>query len=269
MAVAEGAAARFEIGRVVSRTFGTIGHNFLSFALLALVPAIPAALMYWSISRVSVDAAPPAAAFNVAAAAAGATAAFVYYISAFLFQASVVHGAVAYLNGKRATVGDCLSTGLANFLPVILMSILVGLGVLAGLLLVLVPGIILALAWSVAVPVRVVEHANILDALKRSRELTYGHRWAILGLIVVFFLIGLIVSFFIRSATTVAYLFSAPAGATGTAADFVLSPVYIGTSVIVAVINLTIGAAGLASIYYELRLIKEGIGPEALASVFD
>jgi len=30
-----------------------------------------------------------------------------------------------------------------------------------------------------------------------------------------------------------------------------------------------IASAGVASIYYELRSIKEGIGPEALASVFD
>jgi hypothetical protein len=28
-------------------------------------------------------------------------------------------------------------------------------------------------------------------------------------------------------------------------------------------------AVGTASIYYELRFIKEGVGPEALASVFD
>jgi hypothetical protein len=29
-----------------------------------------------------------------------------------------------------------------------------------------------------------------------------------------------------------------------------------------------IGAAGVASIYYELRLVKEGVGPEQLAAVF-
>jgi hypothetical protein len=34
-------------------------------------------------------------------------------------------------------------------------------------------------------------------------------------------------------------------------------------------IGSTIGSTLIASIYYELRQIKEGIGPEALASVFD
>jgi hypothetical protein len=34
-------------------------------------------------------------------------------------------------------------------------------------------------------------------------------------------------------------------------------------------VSLIVGSAFSASVYYELREIKEGIGPEALASVFD
>ena len=41
------------------------------------------------------------------------------------------------------------------------------------------------------------------------------------------------------------------------------------SSTITAIIYVVIAAAGIASIYYELRVIKEGIGPEALAAVFD
>jgi hypothetical protein len=40
-------------------------------------------------------------------------------------------------------------------------------------------------------------------------------------------------------------------------------------SALAQMINAILSAAGTASIYYELRQIKEGIGPEALASVFD
>jgi len=39
------------------------------------------------------------------------------------------------------------------------------------------------------------------------------------------------------------------------------------TGLVRAVLGL-IGAAGIASIYYELRLVKEGVGPEQLAAVF-
>jgi hypothetical protein len=39
--------------------------------------------------------------------------------------------------------------------------------------------------------------------------------------------------------------------------------------VIGTMITSIIGSTFVAAIYYELRQIKEGIGPEALASVFD
>jgi hypothetical protein len=35
------------------------------------------------------------------------------------------------------------------------------------------------------------------------------------------------------------------------------------------VANTLVSYTGLAVIYYELRRLKEGIGPEALASIFD
>jgi hypothetical protein len=43
----------------------------------------------------------------------------------------------------------------------------------------------------------------------------------------------------------------------------------IAGAVIIAVGGQVIASAGVASIYYELRSTKEGIGPEALAAVFD
>jgi len=266
MAVAEGTTARFEIGRVVSRTFGAIGRNLLTFGLLSLVPGIPAALWYWGFARLSPAAAGNGSDVDFVAAGIIGVAALSYYIAGFVFQASVVHGTVAYLNGKNASFADCLSTGLSHFFPLFLMSILIGLGILAGLLLFLLPGLILAVAWSVAVPVRVVERASITDALKRSRELTHGHRWAVFGLLLIFFGLGFGITRLVRSVAAVALLVSAPAGAR---AEVFFSPAYIAVSTIAAMISITIGAAGVASIYYELRLFKEGIGPEALAAVFD
>ncbi len=38
---------------------------------------------------------------------------------------------------------------------------------------------------------------------------------------------------------------------------------------VIQVAESLVGAAGVASIYYELRSIKDGVGPSALASVFD
>ena len=269
MAVAEGSRARFDLGRVVSRTFGAIGHNFLTFAMLSLVPGIPAGFMSWGFARLVGNTAGAGGAVDIGAAGVIGIAALAYFIASFVFQASVVHGTVADLNGKRASSADCLSTGLSHFFPLFLMSILVGLGVLAGFLLFVLPGFILLATWAVAVPTRVVEHPSITGALQRSRELTHGHRWAVFGLLLVFFGLALVIRRLATAVVAVALLLVAPPGATATQAIGLFGPAYIAVSMIASMISITIGAAGVASMYYELRVIKEGIGPEALAAVFD
>jgi hypothetical protein len=39
--ITEDVMPRFEIGRVVSRTFQIIGNNLLSFAMLSVIPGVP------------------------------------------------------------------------------------------------------------------------------------------------------------------------------------------------------------------------------------
>ena len=58
-------------------------------------------------------------------------------------------------------------------------------GVMIGMILVIVPGIILLLMWWVYIPAIVVEGKGIIGAFGRSRELTRGRRWHILGLAVI------------------------------------------------------------------------------------
>ena len=56
------------------------------------------------------------------------------------------------------------------------VSMLVGLGVGAGLIALIVPGVLLALMWSLAVPVKVLENKGATDAMSRSADLTKGDR---------------------------------------------------------------------------------------------
>jgi Membrane domain of glycerophosphoryl diester phosphodiesterase len=55
-------------------------------------------------------------------------------------------------------------------------SILMGVGVGLGLLLLIVPGILLAIRWAVAAPVVVLEGLGARAAMRRSQELVQGHR---------------------------------------------------------------------------------------------
>lgn len=83
-------------------------------------------------------------------------------------------------------VGEVLGSVLPRLLPLIALQFVIGIGVGIGLVLLIVPGIILALMWIVAVPAFVVEGRGVFDSLSRSSELTSGNRMRILaiGLIV-------------------------------------------------------------------------------------
>jgi hypothetical protein len=116
------------------------------------------------------------------------------------------------------------------------------------------------LAWAVIVPVLVVERTGVFGTFGRSAELTKGHRWAILGLAVVVWLISLVLGLAILPFQSALVL---PGGGI-----LAMTPLLIVNGV-VNVITTTIIAVGTASVYYELRSIKEGIGPEQLAAVFD
>jgi uncharacterized membrane protein len=65
----------------------------------------------------------------------------------------------------------------------IIASILVGLGVLIGFIFVIVPGIILLIMWQFFGYV-IVENpgTRATDAMRRSAEITRGHRWQLFGL---------------------------------------------------------------------------------------
>jgi hypothetical protein len=48
-----------------------------------------------------------------------------------------------------------------------------------------------------------------------------------------------------------------------------MSVAYIALDSVVRIFTSMVSTAGVATIYYELRSVKEGVGPEQLASVFD
>ena len=69
------------------------------------------------------------------------------------------------------------------------MSILFGLGVGIGLILLIVPGLYLLTIWSVAAPAIVVERRGAIESFGRSHELVKGEGWTVFGAIVVAFLV--------------------------------------------------------------------------------
>ena len=244
--VAAAQVGTFDIGRVIQRTFGAISRNFtVFFGMSVLLVGVPA----WA-----------AAVAELAENDAGlGNAKFVSgllnFITSYILQAALVHATVSDLNGRRADFGASLAVGARMFLPVLAISILFGIAMALGLILLVVPGLFLLTIWLVAVPAQVVERTGIFGAFSRSSVLTEGHRWPVFGLIVIYAIVFLL----LMSVMGLFTFATNPAGAgfLGTVAMALLQAV-----------SSMLSAAGVAAIYYELRQAKEGAGPEDLAVVF-
>jgi hypothetical protein len=94
-----------------------------------------------------------------------------------LGYASVLHAAFQDMRGRPVRLADSLNVALARFLPLIGLALLFGFLVTLGLVLLIVPGLIVYTMWFVAVPACVVERCGPRASLRRSQELTKGHRW--------------------------------------------------------------------------------------------
>jgi hypothetical protein len=131
--------------------------------------------------------------FGLFLAGAFVTAVITVIISAAL-QAAILRAAV------RATIGDPVDPeesyryGFKRLGSVILVSLLVGLAVAGGFILLIIPGVIFLVLFSVSVPVLIVEDRRGRAAMSRSWHLAKGHFWHALGVIVVAAIITGIVS---------------------------------------------------------------------------
>jgi hypothetical protein len=111
-------------------------------------------------------------------------------IAAFLVTAALVE-AVADIRDGRAdlSVSETLKRGMSRLGSVAGASILAGLAIGIGLLLLIVPGLVLITWWAVIIPVIVLERVGTFDSFSRSRELVRGYDWQVFGVIVLQFLI--------------------------------------------------------------------------------
>ena len=76
------------------------------------------------------------------------------------FRVTLVYGSMQALRGQQVTVGECLSEGLKRLGAALGVAILSGIGIVFGMILLIVPGLILAAMWAVAVPAAVIEEMS-------------------------------------------------------------------------------------------------------------
>jgi hypothetical protein len=121
-------------------------------------------------------------------------AAIVSIVAAFLLQATLIKAVEDVRDGRvDLSFGETMQAARPAVGRVALASIVAGIGIAIGLVLLIVPGLYLLTIWCLVVPVVVLENAETFAALGRSRQLVRGHGWQVFGTLVLVFVVLLVV----------------------------------------------------------------------------
>ena len=165
--------------------------------------------------------------------------------------------AQAYL-GEETDWRSSLSYALHLAPSLLLLLLLYVLGIMLGLVLFVLPGVWLYVAWAFAMPVLLIEGLRGRAALGRSFRLVEGRWWRTFGVIVVGFLFALIISTIVQGA----FFVGIAVGSDNDVLVLVLSAV---AGILGLAISTPFQAALLTVIYFDLRVRKEGFDLELLA----
>lgn len=245
----------FDLGRVIQKTFTVIASRWkILLPASAILVGIPSVIAGFGQSTILTS----ASATSVLVMIAGG---LLTGVGGIILQGVVVKVAVDGLHGKASRFSNALEVAAAKFLPLLGLAIVMGLSIGLGLIFFLVPGLILMVLWAVAAPSVVVEKRGIFEAMQRSRDLTRGHRWSVFGLMVIYFVVSMIIGM-AAGALSIATGGTFSGMGASPAAGMIVGPI---TNIITGVVS----SAGVAALYHELRVAKEGGVVEDVASVFD
>ncbi len=273
------------IGRILDKTFTIYKNNFVRFITIVALIQVPIALinlmftplMHGGVSQPVAetrdsgriegvsesgsrfDASGSPSGHPVAIISSTVVAVFLAIVGNMLCQAALTKSvSESYLN-REISVGQAYRFVLPKLLTLIGASLLTGLVVGVGLLLLVVPGVIFSLWFYLTTPSIVVEGQGVLGGMSRSRALVSGN----LGKV---FLVGFLV-------TAITLVISMPLGTVSSIGAMFLwrdSPM-VGAivnqfaNVISQVLAMPIGASAFILLYYDLRIRKEGFDLEMLA----
>lgn len=171
---------------------------------------------------------------------------------------ALTYGVLRALRGERTRTGAMVAIGLRNFGRIFVTSFAVGLVTFVGSLALIVPGIVAIVGLYVAIPAAVAEPGigALVEAPRRSWELTRGRRFPVLGVAAVSFIT------FTVAIILVVTLLRLMVGMVPWPAGMALTRTFMA---IAAGILYTVPAVA----YHDLRVEKEGVSTADLVKVFE
>jgi uncharacterized membrane protein len=156
--------------------------------------------------------------------------------------------------GNDITIGEALRVTLSRFWRLSMAQITATIRVMFGLLLI-VPGILWILSYSLVVPAILVENQKAIPSLKRSRDLVKGHRGKVFCILLVISLLQWIAVLGVSMISGMVFNTDSGSGGVLNSATVDLASIFVTPLGIVATILL----------YYDMRIRKEGFDLEMLS----
>lgn len=252
------------LGELLDRTFTLYRSNFVLFVgIIALPQLLAFAANLWITLQGGRNPGPMATLlFALETMALALLSGLVLAIA----QGAVVI-AVSHLHlGRPASIGGSYSSLRGRMANICLTSLWTGFLEGIGFVLLIVPGVLMALRWALVIPVVALEDHTINDSMSRSSTLTEGHR----GRIFMIFLLYGVLMVALGIAWRVVQTF-----ATGSSAVNVLAPtteskiVVQVTSFITQCLLGPLLTIALALVYYDERVRKEAFDLEHMMAGLD
>lgn len=102
-----------------------------------------------------------------------------------LISSLYVHALRTLGEGRRPELAAITLQGLRVLPTVIAAQIIATIGIAAGIVAFIIPGVILAIRWAVVAQAAAIENENWVEALRRSGQLTAHHYLHVLGLLLI------------------------------------------------------------------------------------
>jgi len=267
MALAE--TGPLTLGEILDRMFTIYRRNFLllvgisgiPYAFLIVVAGLVVGLIALASPRSVGDSSGAVSAAAGAGIAIGIIVMVVVVVVALVLSSMGTIAAVWDIQvGRKPTIRQSYRVAWKHVGAAIVAAILGGLATGAGFLFLIVPGIIIWLAFSLANPVIVAEDAGGTDALGRSWELTKGYRWKIFVTGLVYFAVSMAITYGIQFPVLMATALVFSQGS----APIWFSIISGLTSVLGSVLPAPLFAIASCLIYYDARVRKEGFDLQRL-----
>lgn len=246
----------FRVGEILSQSFRYLFENFTGYLLIGIMAYLP--IITWvyltpnGLAMLSGDSDDINWLWFMLTIVAG----FIPYLVAY---SAISLGVLAQENNRKISGVSMLLGSVPHIFPIIAVAFVSTILTVLGYLLLVIPGIVVSLALSVASPAVIIEGRDMTGALNRSLALTSGYRWQLFGISIIQGIIAMILSYAVEALSGIAF----PDASSGFQ-DVVISIALL----LETAVSIALGGVLAAVSFLKLRDIAEGKPSEEIVEVF-